>query len=443
MPHYSSGAFLFLTQFMTSTADLYKIFLQHPNVQTDTRLLAKDCIFFALKGENFDGNSYALKAIENGAAYAVVDDKRLAPNDNLLFVNNVLETLQQLALHHRQQSNIPVLAITGSNGKTTTKELVSAVLSQKYNVLATIGNLNNHIGVPLTLLRITAQHNFAIIEMGANHQKEIAAYCNWTLPNYGLINNCGKAHLEGFGGIDGVRKGKGELYDFLRENAGTIFRNADLDYLENMATGIENQTTYGEYKVDIRGKIYEREPYLKIAIINSGKEKIIDTKLIGDYNLPNVLAAISVGSFFNVNENEITKAIATYQPDNNRSEYRMVRGVNVILDAYNANPSSVHAALASFNNMAQKNKIVMLGAMMELGTDSDAEHNAVLQYAQQFAWKNIITVGKNFKQHAKSLGITHFDTAEDAKKWLWHYVEKDDWVYIKGSRLTAMEKIIA
>ena len=375
---------------MISIPELYKLFVKSKGVQTDTRMLQKEEIFFALKGDNFNGNLYAQQALDNGALYAVVDDPALQETKGCVLVTDVLASLQLLAKHHRQQLNIPFLAITGSNGKTTTKEILSCVLSKKYTVLATKGNLNNHIGVPLTLLRITAEHDFAIIEMGANHIGEIAAYCEWTLPDFGLINNCGKAHLEGFGGIEGVRKGKGELYDAIRLKDGTVFRNADYDYLNEMAQGIAKQVTYGEFKGEYRAKLYEHEPFLKIASTTTGKEQLISTNLVGDYNLANILAAIAVGSYFGIATMDIADAIASYSPNNNRSEHRLVRGINVILDAYNANPMSMRAALDSFSNLSHSNKIVMLGAMMEMGIESEKEHEDILNYAQEKGWKNIV-----------------------------------------------------
>ena len=428
---------------MTSISELYKIYLEYPNVQTDTRQLSEGCIFFALRGDNFNGNDYALQALEQGAAYAVIDDSVLAENnERLLLVEDVLETLQQLSQHHRKQFDFPFLAITGSNGKTTTKELLAAVLGKKYNVLATKGNFNNHIGVPLTLLSVTKENNFAIIEMGANHQKEIEAYCQWALPDFGLINNCGKAHLEGFGGIEGVRKGKGELYDFIRANGGTIFRNADYDYLKEMSSGIKDQITYGEYQGDLRGKIYEREPYLSIALITKGKEQIVHTQLVGDYNLPNVLAALSVGNHFGVSFDDMEQAIADYHPSNNRSEHKVINGVNVILDAYNANPTSMKAAIDSFSKNQSKDKTIVLGAMMELGEESKIEHENIVNYARQFAWKNIVTVGEFFKESAEAHGVIYFEDATQTKEWFWKNVSAGEWAYLKGSRLTAMEKII-
>lgn len=427
---------------MTSIQKLYSLFKDSKGVQTDTRKLKEGEMFFALQGDNFNGNLYAEQAISNGASCAIVSDPELAKNDYCYLVSDTLQALQEMAKHHRLQFHIPFLAITGSNGKTTTKELLACVLSKKYDVLATKGNFNNHIGVPLTLLSIKEEHNFAIIEMGANHQKEIASYCQWALPNFGLINNCGKAHLEGFGGIEGVRKGKGELYDFIADKDGTIFINADYDYLANMAINVNKQITYGEFAGEYRAKIYEHEPFLKVANLGAGTEQLISTNLVGDYNLANIQAAIAVGKYFGVSDNEISDAIGTYTPTNNRSEHKEVKGINIILDAYNANPSSMKAALDSFDKMSHANKIVMLGAMMELGDTSAMEHQEILTYAKQKNLKQVIVVGKEFEASANNNGVLYFENATSAKEWFWENVSKEDWVYIKGSRLTAMEKII-
>lgn len=427
---------------MSLISDLYKVFLESNGVQTDTRALQHGELFFALKGDNFDGNKYALQAIKQGAIAAIVDDRTLQGESKCILVEEVLTCLQALAKHHRQQFTFPFLAITGSNGKTTTKELLATVLSKKYNVLATKGNLNNHIGVPLTLLNITNEHDFAIIEMGANHIGEIATYCQWALPNYALINNCGKAHLEGFGGIEGVRKGKGELYDFIKTHGGLIFRNADFDYLRSMSDGIEEQVTYGSFSGDIVGKIYEREPYLSIAITSNGKEQLIQTNLVGDYNAANVLGALTVGDYFTIPISEMSQAIASYFPTNNRSEHKKVDGINIILDAYNANPSSMRAAIESFGRLNQKRRIIMLGAMMELGIESATEHEEILTYAMTHDFTHIVAVGEAFKHAALAHNILYFENAEEAGLWFWKHIQTDEWVYIKGSRLTAMERII-
>jgi len=274
--------------------ELYKIYLDNPVIQTDTRKLQPGGIYFALSGANFDGNSFAQQALEKGVAYAVVDNPSLALDERYIVVENALEALQQLALHHRKQFSIPFIAITGSNGKTTTKELVTAVLRSRFITYATDGNLNNHIGVPLTLLKIRPDAQMAVIEMGANHQKEIAGYCKIALPDYGIITNCGKAHIEGFGGIEGVRKGKGELYDFIRENNGSIFRNTDLGYLEEMAKGISKQITYGSANAEVIGKPLMTGVFLQVAMMSRHTETTIETRLVGEYNFPNVMAAVAV-----------------------------------------------------------------------------------------------------------------------------------------------------
>jgi UDP-N-acetylmuramoyl-tripeptide--D-alanyl-D-alanine ligase len=295
---------------------LYNIYLQHPSVQTDSRKIKAGDIFFALKGPNFNGNSYAAQALADGAAFAVIDEPEYAQNEQYIVVENVLLCLQQLARHHRLQLQIPFLAITGSNGKTTTKELITKVLSQKYTTYATEGNLNNHIGVPLTLLKIGSDATMAVIEMGANHQQEIAGYCTIALPDYGLITNCGKAHLEGFGGTEGVKKAKGELYDHVRAHKGTIFRFSDADYLQQMASGIAHQITYGTANAQILGRAIKDGVFLTVAILTAGLECTIHTQLVGDYNLPNVLAAVAVGHHFGVPIEKIKSAIEAYAPSN-------------------------------------------------------------------------------------------------------------------------------
>ncbi len=424
--------------------EIYSIYKMHTAVQTDTRKLKEGDLFFALKGENFNGNKFAQKALEMGAAYAIIDEAAYVINDKTILVPNVLKCLQDLATYHRQQfdSSIPFIGITGSNGKTTTKELIHVVLNKKYKTTATRGNFNNHIGVPLTLLEIPDNTEMAIVEMGANHQKEIEAYCQWAQPNYGLINNCGKAHLEGFGGIEGVRKGKGELYDYIREHDGSIFINADLDYLQEMAQGIAKQYSYGEFEGDIKAKVKAEEPYLELAIINAGLECTIKTNLVGLYNLPNVLAAVAIGLHFGINIDAIKEAIENYAPTNNRSQHLVKEGVNIILDAYNANPTSTLAAIKSFAEKETDNKVIMLGAMKELGKYSKEEHEHIALELKKYKWKSIVLVGEEFEQSAKEHGMKYFATSQDARNWYKDEVNSQDWVYIKGSRLAAMEKII-
>src|SRR6201996_8479208 len=335
---------------MVSIEQLYEIYLRHPSVQTDTRLLKQGDIFFALKGPNFNGNTFAPKALELGAAYAVIDEKPATPNDKLLLVGDVLTSLQDLALHHRKQFDIPFIAITGSNGKTTTKELVHAVLAAQYITYTTKGNLNNHIGIPLTILSVRRDAEFAVIEMGANHQKEIEGYCRYTLPTHGIITNIGRAHLEGFGGPEGVKKGKGELYDHLRDHGGTAFVLRDSDDLRQMSRGIPHVITYGTGDADVVGRVAPSTAgtFLNVEITHGATTGVIHTQLVGDYNLPNILVAVTVAKHFGVSDAKIRKAIEQYTPSNSRSQLIEQNGNHIILDAYNANPSSMRAAIENF-----------------------------------------------------------------------------------------------
>ena len=299
---------------------LYKIFLSHPSIQTDTRKLKKDDLFFALKGPNFNGNLFAQQALDAGAAFAVTDEPTDATNDKIIVVDDVLTTLQLLAQHHRKQFSIPFIAITGSNGKTTTKELVHEVLSTTYKTYTTEGNLNNHIGIPITILKVKADAEIAVIEMGANHQKEIESYCVYTMPTHGLITNCGKAHLEGFGGVEGVRKGKGELFDYLRANNGTAFIMNDYDYLKEMSAGIANIFTYGTHDAAITGEVKNSSGFLSVSITKGAAIETIQTQLVGEYNLPNILSAVALGKYFKVPDNKIQTALEQYTPSNSRSQ---------------------------------------------------------------------------------------------------------------------------
>lgn len=428
---------------------LYEIYLQYPSVQTDTRKLKAGDIFFALKGDNFNGNSFAAKAIEAGAAYAVIDEKEFEIPGKTFLVSDVLETLQQLARHHREQFNdlpggrrVPFLAITGSNGKTTTKELIHAVLSTTYKTYTTEGNLNNHIGIPLTLLKIKMDAEIAVIEMGANHQKEIAGYCEYAQPTHGLINNAGKAHLEGFGGIEGVRKGKGELFDYLRTlTHGFALVNWDYEYLHEMSKGISGIIKYGTHgDAHVIGTIQESDPFLQVAIQQGINEKIINTQLVGDYNLPNVLAAVTAGKLFKVPDALIKKAIENYTPSNSRSQL-VERGSNkIILDAYNANPSSMKLAIENFARLHADNKILMLGGMAELGEESLQEHISIIDLIKQYPWKEVVLVGGDFMktQHP----FLRFENAAQAREWWQKQKFENTYSLIKGSRSMQMEKIL-
>lgn len=424
------------------TTSLYHIFLQYPKVYTDTRQAVPDSIFFALKGPSFDGNQYAQEALEKGAAYAVVDDATIASKnpEKLLLVDDALTSLQALAKHHREQFNIPFVAITGSNGKTTTKELVAAVLSSHFRTSTTVGNLNNHIGIPLTLLRIPKDTEIAVIEMGANHQKEIESYCTYVQPTHGIITNCGKAHLEGFGGIEGVRKGKGELYDFLRKNKGTIFMYNDYDYLHSMSSGVHEIVGYGTKEGAIIGQSLTSNPFLTVGISKGIQFNKIHTHLVGDYNLPNVLCAVAIGKYFNVPDEKILSAIESYNPTNNRSQWMELGGHKIILDAYNANPTSMQAAISNFAALPEENKIVCLGGMMEMGDASLEEHEFLIKNLEQHKWSEVILVGGDFNKVPHNYHF--FETAEQAVAWMKQQQFKKSTILIKGSRSMRMEKIL-
>lgn len=422
--------------------ELYKLYQQYPSVQTDTRKLKPGDIFFALKGPNFNGNSFAKQAIENDAALVVIDEKEFEIPGKTFLVPDVLTALQQLAFHHRKQFNIPFIAITGSNGKTTTKELIHAVLSSAFKTYTTEGNLNNHIGVPLTILKIKSDAEMAVIEMGANHAGEIASYCRLALPTHGLITNCGKAHLEGFGGIEGVRKGKGELFDHLRTlTHGFAFVMWDYDYLREMSKGISGIIKYGTEENDhVIGKVFRNDPFLQVEIIQGLDGKIITTQLVGEYNLPNVLAAVTVGKFFEVPEKKIRSSIENYVPSNSRSQLIDQGSNKIILDAYNANPSSMKLAIENFANKNAENKILMLGAMAELGKASLYEHEEIIDLIKKYAWKEVVLVGGDF------LKLSHpflsFENSLKAKEWFRQQHFQNSYILVKGSRSMQMEKVL-
>ncbi len=421
--------------------ELYRLFLQHPSVQTDTRKLKNGDIFFALKGPNFNGNEFAVQALSDGAAYAVVDEALVTTDRRIIKVADALETLQELARYHREQFSIPFIAITGSNGKTTSKELIYAVLSSHYITYTTQGNLNNHIGVPLTLLSVKKDAQMAVIEMGANHQKEIESYCRYTQPTHGVITNCGKAHLEGFGGVEGVRKGKGELYDFLRDHNGTAFVYTDYDYLHTMSAGIANIVPYGTTDGHVQGNILSNEPFLEVAITEGlGMISAVKTQLVGDYNLPNILCAIVIGKYFSVPAAKIKAAIENYTPSNSRSQLIQRESNTIILDAYNANPTSMKAAIENFASLHAGKKVLMLGGMMELGEESLDEHHAIIELIKKYNWSEVILVGGDFGKIRH--GFTFFPNSSDAKDWFIQHNPLHTHFLIKGSRSMQMEKII-
>ncbi len=428
---------------LPSIAFLYELFEKHPSVQTDTRKLQLGDLYFALKGPNFNGNTFAMAALEAGASYAIVDEDipySKAIDDRILQVDDVLTTLQALAKHHRQQFTIPFIAITGSNGKTTTKELVSTVLASHYKTYTTKGNLNNHIGVPLTILSVGKDAEIAVIEMGANHQLEIASYCAYTLPTHGMITNCGKAHLEGFGGEAGVRKGKGELFDSLRDHQGTAFVMSDYDYLNEMSVGIKEIISYGAHSGDIQANAIDHHGMISLEGTKGFNERI-DTQLVGTYNLPNVLAAVTIGLHFKVPMEKIKSAIEHYTPTNSRSQLMNWHNNQLILDAYNANPSSMKLAVENFAKIDSTEKIMCLGGMKELGEESLLEHQALINYIQSFNWEQVVLVGGDFKhcQHK----YLYFENALEAKQWLKSKSYQHKHILIKGSRGIQMEQMIA
>jgi UDP-N-acetylmuramoyl-tripeptide--D-alanyl-D-alanine ligase len=420
--------------------ELYQLYLQYPSVKTDTRKLEKNDLYFALKGPNFNGNEFALKALESGAAKAIIDDARFEVKDKTILVDDVLTTLQQLANYHRKQFKIPFLAITGSNGKTTTKELIHRVLSSQFKTYTTEGNLNNHIGVPLTILKIQKDAELVVLEMGANHIGEIASYCRIADPTHGLITNCGKAHLEGFGSEEGVRKGKGELFDHLRTNNGTAFVMWDYEYLRDMSKGIHEIFTYGTTAAKVTGKITKTEPFLELKF-DTGLTNHIKTNLVGGYNLPNVLAAAAVGLYFSVSADNIKKSIESYQPSNSRSQLIIKEDKRIILDAYNANPSSMKVAIDNFSKAAGNNKFLILGAMAELGNSSILEHNDIIKEINKHKWKEVLLVGNEFSKVDHQ--YKHFPSSDEAGNWLKGQNLKDAFILVKGSRSMQMEKVLA
>ncbi len=422
-----------------TTEELYKIYLEYPSVQTDTRKLQKGDLFFALKGPNFNANEFAQKAINAGAAYAIIDDEQYAVEGKTIVVSDVLTSLQQLAKHHRQQFKIPFIAITGSNGKTTTKELIHVVLSSAFKTYTTEGNLNNHIGVPLTILKIKQDAEIAVIEMGANHLREIASYCTIALPTHGLITNCGKAHLEGFGSEEGVRKGKGELYDHLRAHDGTAFIMWDYPYLKAMSKSIPHIYIYGTNDADIVGNVLRSDQYLEVEF-QKGFKGTIHTNLVGDYNLPNVLAAVAVGKYFNVDEEKIKSSIESYTPTNSRSQLLQKNSNRIILDAYNANPTSMKAAIENFAKAEGNEKILALGAMAELGADSLKEHDDIIKEIDKHQWKDVILVGGDFMKVDHT--YRKFNSPTEAGEFIQNIKPQNAFFLIKGSRSMQMEKLL-
>ena len=415
---------------------LYQIFLDCQLVTTDSRNCPEGSLFIASKGESFNGNAFAGKALETGCAYAIIDEPEYAVegDQRYILVDDCLQTLQQLANYHRRQLGTRVIGITGTNGKTTTKELISAVLSQSHNILYTLGNLNNHIGVPSTLLRLKAEHDLAVIEMGANHPGEIKFLSEIAEPDCGIITNVGKAHLEGFGSFEGVIKTKGELYDFLRKKEGsTVFIHHDNAYLMNIAGGL-NLIPYGtEDDLYVNGRITDNSPYLTFEwkAGKDGETYQVQTQLIGEYNFPNALAAITIGLFFGVEAAKINEALAGYTPQNNRSQLKKTNDNTLIIDAYNANPTSMMAALQNFRNMEVPHKMLLLGDMRELGAESAAEHQKIADYIKECDFEEVWLVGEQFA--AAEHSFKTYPNVQEVIKELETNKPKGYTILIKGS----------
>lgn len=422
---------------------LYSIFQKYPHITTDTRNCSPDSIFVALKGATFNGNQFAEEALRQGCSYAIVDEKEYATQPNILLVDDCLTTLQQLANHHRKQFKIPVLAITGSNGKTTTKELVMSVLSQEYNVIATQGNYNNHIGVPLTLLRIRKEHDIAIIEMGASHMGEIKVLAEIAEPDYGLITNIGQAHIEGFGSFENIIKAKAELYDFIRETKeGKIFIDSSNPILRKMSEGMTN-IEYGlgeKESLFVTGKVLSCTPHLEFEWCMASNCHTVKTKIIGEYNLSNALAAITIGKYFGVKSDLICKAISEYEPTNNRSQLKETDKNMLIIDAYNANPTSMHAALNNFSMLNVNHKVLILGDMKELGPDTDVEHQKIADFVETNGFDEAYFVGENFSHVTTKFPL--YRNFEELKEHLSQHPIEGSYVLLKGSRSMHLENCI-
>lgn len=422
-----------------SIIDLYDLFIHNPQITTDSRNCPKGSIFFALKGDKFDGNQYAGKALASGCVYAVIDNPDYYIGERTILVDNVLKTLQQLAHHHRKVLGLPIIGITGTNGKTTTKELLAAVLSTKFNLLYTEGNFNNHIGVPLTLLRLTHDHEMAVIEMGASHPGDIKELVDIVHPNYGIITNVGRAHLEGFGSFEGVIRTKGELYDYIRRSKGKIFIKKENEYLQSIAKGIE-QITYGNGDdAFASGQVVSCDPFLVFNWKQQGKLHTVETHIIGSYNLDNVLAAVAVGRFFKIPAERISRAIAAYEPTNNRSQFKKTDNNELTIDAYNANPSSMKVALDNFITMPVQPKAIILGDMRELGPTSDELHAEVVAQIKKGQFDKVFLCGEHFSKVGKE--FSPFATTEAMVEELRKQPLKGYHILIKGSHSMGLEKL--
>lgn len=425
---------------MKKIKELYNLFLESDGVSTDTRQDIGNTIFFALSGENFNGNKFALDAIKKGALISVVDDSDYCLSDQCFLVDNVLDTLQQLARYHRKQMDVTIVAITGSNGKTTTKELISIVLSKSINIISTLGNFNNHIGVPLTLLRIKEDTELAVVEMGANHIGEIESLCEIALPDVGIITNIGKAHLEGFGSYEGVITAKNELYNYIINHQGKIIVNADDDLLMELSAKA-NRLTYGVNNSDIEGEIVVTHPHLQIKWAFNQEIFHCHSNLYGKYNFYNILAAMAVGCYFNIEPEFVNRAIEEYIPKNNRSQQLRTKTNNIILDAYNANPYSMAEAIISFADCKFENPWLFIGDMFELGEYSLVEHQKIIELLIEKGFTNVCLLGNDFAKTTNNVFLKFSDT-EAAVKYLTDNPVINCNILIKGSRGMKMEDLL-
>ena len=427
-----------------NTEQLYAIFCKSGVVCTDSRQISGNSLFFALKGDNFDGNLYAASALEKGAAFSIVDNPEVAVSERFIVVDNVLTTLQQLAAFHRRSLALPVIAITGTNGKTTTKELTAAILGTQKKVEYTRGNLNNHIGVPLTLLSMTRETEMGIVEMGANHPGEIDFLCRIADPDFGIVTNLGKAHLEGFGGSEGVIRTKSELYRFLEAKNGTIFINGDSRILNSAAGNRINKVCYGTSEDNwMRGTLIRKPPYLNLRAYFPQAATEIKSKLIGDYNFENVLAALTIGRYFGIDPDKAVHAVESYEPSNNRSQLISSGTNTVIMDAYNANPASMQASIENFLGLDASQKLLILGDMLELGTESAREHQKIVDLLANYPQLNVILVGSQFSSTLKPGSFISFTDSEKLKVYLSNHPVSDSLILVKGSHGIKLEKVIS
>lgn len=429
---------------MTTLDKIYRIFLENPLAITDSRHIQKGSVFFALKGDNFDGNEFAIDAVNQGCVAAIIDNPQIV-DDRCIYVENVLETLQCLSTLHRKSLGVKVLTITGSNGKTTTKELINSVLSRKFNVYATKGNLNNHIGVPLTLLSLTKEIDIAVVEMGANHPGEIKQLSNIAMPDYGIITNIGRAHLEGFGSFEGVKQTKGELYQYIAEHKGCVFYNPNNEHLNDLI----NQYNLGNYSIPYTKDLgvisidsTVTSPYLCIKVNSVGNSEPfkIQTSLVGNYNFENVLSAITVGHYMGIPLEMIKEAIEGYTPSNSRSQLVKTNYNTVILDAYNANPSSMEVSIRNFSSYNDNQKVVIIGEMLELGDYAEEEHKRVAELVKSNGFCLVIFVGKGFENEAKD--YLYFPDSESCAQYLKDHPIHNSLILLKGSRGVKLERVM-